>query len=262
MKILFIGDVVGRSGRDMVAKHLPRLKAEHAVDCAIVNGENAAHGFGITPQICKAFFADGADVVTGGDHIWDQKETLPFLSREKRLLRPHNFPDVNPGSGVYVHECAGGRKILIIHLLGQIFTRPDVSCPFAMVDAILKQYPMPGSVSAIFVDFHGEATSEKCAIGLYLDGRVSAVIGTHTHIPTADGRILPNGTAYQTDAGMCGDYNSVIGMKKEAVIARFLTKNIKYKMEVADGKAEMRAILIETDDKTGLALTLTHVDVM
>ncbi len=259
MRILFIGDVVGRSGRDKLAAELPHLQKVHAIDVTIVNGENAAHGFGMTPSICHDMFGLGVDVITAGDHVWDQKELIPYLSREKRLLRPHNFPPSNPGCGLVVHTLTNGKKILIIHLLAQVFHKEHVACPFAAADEILKQYSMPGNVSAIFVDFHGEATSEKNALGQYLDGRVSAVIGTHTHIPTADARILPKGTAFQTDAGMCGDYNSIIGFKKEAVLQRFITKNQKHKLEVATGDASLYAVIIETDDNTGLTKAIENI---
>lgn len=247
MRILFVGDVVGRSGRDKLASALPRLKKEHAIDVCIVNGENSAHGFGITPTICKDMFDMGVDVITTGDHVWDQKELSPYLAQEKRLLRPHNFPPQNPGSGTYIHTLSDSRKLLVMHLLGQVFHKEHVQCPFASADEILKQYALPGNVHAIFFDFHAETTSEKNAMGQYLNGRVSAVIGTHTHIPTADARVLSKGTAFQTDAGMCGDYDSVIGFKKEAVLQRFLTKNQKYKLEVATGEAELRAIMVEID---------------
>lgn len=254
MKLLFIGDVVGRSGRDKLLGELPALKAAHTPDCIIVNGENAAHGFGMTPSICKIFFAAGVDVITAGDHVWDQKELPPYLQTEKRVLRPHNFPDANPGSGTYVFETHAGKKVAVMHLLGQVFIKPDVACPFAAADALLEEYRLGANVDAIFVDFHGEATSEKCAMGHYLDGCVSAVIGTHTHIPTADGRIMDKGTYYQTDAGMCGDYNSVIGFDAKNVLKRFVTKNHKYKMEVATGEASIYPVVIEIDDKTGLAI--------
>lgn len=261
MHILFIGDIVGRSGRDKLAECLPKLKKDHAIDVCIVNGENSAHGFGITPAICKEMLALGVDVVTTGDHVWDQKELAPYLSQEKRVLRPHNFPTNNPGSGTFIHTLASGKKIMVMHLLGQVFHKEHVNCPFACADDILKQTTMPGCVQAIFVDFHGETTSEKNAIGQYLNGRVSAVVGTHTHIPTADARILSKGTAFQTDAGMCGDYDSVIGFKKEAVLQRFVTKNQKYKLEVATGKAELYAVIIETNDVSGLAKNIMNVKI-
>ena len=256
MKILFIGDVVGRVGRDKLTQTMPRIRSEEKPNFIIVNGENAAHGFGLTPAICKSFFAVGVDVITAGDHVWDQKELIPYLSQEKRLLRPHNFPSSNPGKGYVEGVTKDGKKVLVIHLLGQVFHRENVSCPFACIDEILKPYPLSGDIDAIFVDMHAEATSEKNAMGQYLDGRVSAVMGSHTHIPTADGRILPQNTAYLTDAGMCGDYNSVIGFQSGPVIKRFLTKNKKHKMETATGDASIYAQFVELNVNTGLAKTI------
>lgn len=262
MKILFCGDVVGRSGREAVLKHVPKLRAERGLDFVIVNGDNAAGGFGITPEICAEFFKAGADVVTGGDHIWDQKEIIPLLAKEKRLLRPHNFPPKNPGRGMETYSLADGRKIMVIHLLGQVFHKEHTACPFAMADELLTGVKMGQQAHAIFVDFHAEATSEKCALGLYLDGRVSAVVGTHTHIPTADTRVLPKGTAYQTDAGMCGDYTSVIGFAQDGPLTRFLTKVHKTKMEPASGDASLCGVIVQTDDKTGLTSHVERVQLL
>lgn len=253
MKLLFLGDVVGRSGRDAVVKNLPVLRREMALDAVIVNGDNAAGGFGITPQIARDFFACGADVITGGDHIWDQqKEIKPYLAQEKRLLRPENFPVKTVGSGNYLLALPDGRKLLVLHLLGQVFHKEHTRCPFATADEILEKYRI-GAGQAILVDFHAEATSEKMAMGKYLDGRVSVVVGSHTHVPTADARILKGGTAYQTDAGMCGDYDSVIGFESSAPLERFLTKISKVKMEAALGVATLCGLYAEIDDKTGLA---------
>lgn len=254
MKLLFCGDVVGRSGREVVQKHVPRLRKEHALDFVVVNGDNAAGGFGINPTICKEFFACGVDVITGGDHIWDQKEIIPMLSQEKRLLRPHNFPARNPGKGFEIFTLANGKKIAVMHLLGQVFHKENLDCPFAAADALLAGNRLGMHVQAIMVDFHAEATSEKCAMGHYLDGRVSVVVGSHTHIPTSDVCVLPKGTAYQTDAGMCGDYNSVIGFSPAAPLERFLSKIGKAKLEAATGQASLCGLLVETDDKTGLAI--------
>lgn len=257
MKILFCGDVVGRSGREAVLKYVPALRKEHGLDCVVVSGDNAAGGFGINADNCKEFFKAGVDVITGGDHIWDQKDIPSYISNEKRLLRPHNFPSSVPGSGVFVLETVSGKKILILHLLGQVFINENLDCPFACADKVLSSYNLASNIDAVLVDFHGEATSEKCAMGLHLDGRVSGVVGSHTHIPTADARVLPKGTAYQTDTGMCGDYNSVIGMEASGPLTRFLTKMKKIKMEPANGEATLCAALIETDDKTGLAKKIT-----
>ncbi len=261
MKLLFCGDVVGRSGRDIVLAEVPRLRRELALDVVVVNGDNAAGGFGITPVICKEFLAAGVDVVTGGDHIWDQKDIIPMLSQEKRLLRPHNFPAKNPGKGYEIYTLASGKKVAVIHLLGQVFHKEHLDCPFAVADALLANCKLGVQAHAIIVDFHAEATSEKCAMGLYLDGRVSMVVGSHTHIPTADARILPKGTAYQTDTGMCGDYNSVIGFEAKAPLERFLTKIGKNKLEAASGAGTLSGLLVETDDKTGLATSASPVSI-
>ncbi|MDE3061140.1 MAG: TIGR00282 family metallophosphoesterase [Pseudomonadota bacterium] len=253
MHILFLGDVVGRSGRDAVVKHLPKLRREWNLDFVVVDGDNSAGGFGSTPQTVKEFFSAGADVVTGGDHIWDQKEIVPYLAGEKRLLRPQNFPDRAPGTGHGIFTAGNGKKVMVIHLLGQVFHKEHTNCPFATADKLLESVRMGGNVAAIIVDFHAEATSEKTAMGQYLDGRVSIVVGSHTHIPTADARILPKGTAYQTDAGMCGDYNSVIGFDPAGPLERFLTKIPKARMEPAAGEGTLCGLLVETDDVAGLA---------
>jgi metallophosphoesterase (TIGR00282 family) len=218
----------------------------------VVNGDNAAGGFGINPQIAKDIFACGADVITGGDHIWDQKDITPYLAQEKRLLRPENFPLKTVGNGHYLLTLADGRRLLILHLLGQVFHKEHTRCPFLTADEVLANYKI-GANMAVLVDFHAEATSEKNALGKYLDGRVSVVVGTHTHVPTNDVRILPKGTAYQTDAGMCGDYDSVIGFDHAVPIQRFLSKINKPKMEVATGQAALYGLYVETNDKTGLA---------
>ena len=255
MNILFLGDVVGRAGRDAVVANLPQLRKELALDFVVVNGDNAASGFGITPAICKDFFAAGADVVTGGDHIWDQKEIVPFLSTEKRLLRPQNFPEKTPGTGHGIFTTAAGQKIMVLHLLGQVFHREHTDCPFATADKLLSGVTLGANVSAIIVDFHAEATSEKMAMGQYLDGRVSMVVGSHTHVPTNDARVLKKGTAYQTDGGMCGDYDSVIGFDPKAPLERFLTKIHKgSRLEPASGKGTLCGLLAEIDTK-GLAST-------
>lgn len=244
---------MGRSGREAVMKNLPLLRREMALDVVIVNGDNAAGGFGINPQIARDFFACGADVITGGDHIWDQKEIVPYLAQEKRLLRPENFPVKTVGSGNFLLTLADGRKLLVLHLLGQVFHKEHTRCPFLTADEIIEKYRL-GANQAILVDFHAEATSEKMAMGKYLDGRVSVVVGSHTHVPTADARLLPKGTAYQTDAGMCGDYDSVIGFDAKVPIERFLTKISKTKMEAAMGPARISGLYAEVDDKTGLAV--------
>ncbi len=252
MKLLFLGDIVGRSGRDAVVKYVPGLRKELGLDAVVVNGDNAAGGFGINPQIAKDLFACGVDVITGGDHIWDQKEIVPYLAQEKRLLRPENFPPKTPGSGHVLLPLPGGKKLLVIHLLGQVFHKEHTRCPFAVCDSILESYRVTGNLP-ILVDMHAEATSEKMAMGKYLDGRVSVVVGSHTHVPTADARVLPKGTAYQTDAGMCGDYDSVIGFDEKAPLDRFLTKISKNKLEAAQGTAKLCGLVADLDEETGLA---------
>jgi 2',3'-cyclic-nucleotide 2'-phosphodiesterase len=253
MKLLFCGDVVGRAGRDAVLLGVPKLQAELGLDFVVVNADNAAAGFGVTPALCMDFFGCGTDVITGGDHIWDQRDIIPYLSKEKRLLRPSNFPEKTPGAGHAIYTAKNGKKVMVIHLLGQVFHKEYTNCPFAEVDRILESVRLGGSVDVIIVDFHAEATSEKMAMGQYLNGRVSMVVGSHTHVPTMDARILSKGTAYQTDAGMCGDYNSVIGFKSEAPLERFLSKMKKIRLEPAVGEGTLCGFLVETDDATGLA---------
>jgi metallophosphoesterase (TIGR00282 family) len=252
MKIVYFGDIVGRSGRVAVLNSLDDIRTRHAPDLFIANGENAAHGFGITEKICKEFFDAGIDVVTTGNHAWDQREIVGFIEREPRLLRPNNYPKLTPGSGSVIAQTKGGKRVLVIQVMGRLFMEP-LDDPFASVESALGNHRLGTSVDAIVIDIHAEATSEKTAMGVHLDGRVSMVVGSHSHIPTADARVLPGGTAYQTDAGMCGDYNSVIGMKKEAAVARFIRKIPGEKLEPADGEATVCAVLVETDDATGLA---------
>ncbi|MEQ8503965.1 MAG: TIGR00282 family metallophosphoesterase [Rhodospirillales bacterium] len=258
MKILIVGDVVGRSGRDAVTRHLPALREELALDFVIVNGENAAHGFGITEAICKDLYAKGADVITTGNHVWDQREIMNYIDGDDRLLRPLNFPEGTPGKGVGTFETKDGRRVMVVHAMCRLFMDP-LDDPFAGVEEALKNQRLGGgngggSVDAVLVDFHGEASSEKMAMAHFLDGRVSAVVGTHTHVPTADAQVLSGGTAYQTDLGMTGDYDSVIGMQKEAATARFTTKLPQGRLEPAEGEATFCAMYLETDDQTGLAL--------
>lgn len=252
MRLLFCGDVVGRSGRDLLCEQLPRLRRELGLDFVIVNGENAAGGFGITEKICNEFYEAGADVVTTGNHVWDQKETIGFIDRDPRLLRPLNYPAGTPGRGAGVFPAPRGRKVMVLNPMGRLFMDP-LDDPFATVERELASQRLGATVDAIVVDVHAEATSEKMALGQLLDGRVSLVVGTHTHIPTADTQILPKGTAYQTDAGMCGDYDSVIGMEKGVPIARFTRKLPTERMAAASGPATLCAVFVETDDRTGLA---------
>lgn len=255
MRIIFIGDVMGRSGRDAVTKHLPALKEHFKSDVVILNGENAAHGMGLTGKICDRFFEDGVDCITTGNHIWDQREIMTYIDNQPRLIRPANYPDKVPGKGLYVHKLSGGRSIAVLNIMGGLFM-PALHDPFATMENILKPYRMGQNVNAVFVDFHAEATSEKMACAHHLDGRVSAVVGTHTHIPTADAHIMPGGTAYQSDAGMTGDYDSVIGMDKEEPIRRFSTMMRLDKFKPADGEATICGCFIETDDTTGKAVRM------
>ncbi|MGZ9097892.1 MAG: TIGR00282 family metallophosphoesterase [Micavibrio sp.] len=252
MRILFIGDVVGRTGRDALTKHLPDLKKNLRADVVVVNGENAAHGIGITPDICKEFYALGTDVISTGNHIWDQREIIPYIDRDPKLLRPINFPKGTVGKGYYLHALPDGRKILVINAMARLFMDP-LDDPFLAVNDLLNTYRLGAGANAILLDFHGEATSEKMAMGHYLDGRASIVVGTHTHVPTADVQIMPGGTAYQTDAGMTCDFDSVIGFKKDVPIQRFTRKMPTDRLTPAEGEGTVCGLFVETDDKTGLA---------
>jgi len=251
MRVLMVGDVVGKPGRQLAQDLVPHLKAEHNVDFVIVNGENAAGGIGITPDIAAAFLHHGANVVTLGNHAWGKREIYPFLDEEPRLLRPANYPPGAPGQGVGVYACPAGR-IAVISLQGRTFMDP-IDDPFRAVDSILET--VLNKTTMICVDFHGEATSEKQAFGWYVDGRVSAVIGTHTHVQTADERILPGGTAYLTDVGMTGPIDSVIGMRPDLVVPRFLSQ-LPARFGVAEGEAQLSGVLIDIDPTTGRA---THI---
>ena len=223
MRMLFCGDILGRSGRDAVALHLPGLRERLGLDFVVANGENSAHGFGITPKICQDLFALGVDVVTLGNHAWDQREIIPFIDAEPRLLRPRNYPPGTPGRGAAVYPATRGRKVMVIQVMCRLYM-DALDCPFAALETELSRHRLVAGVHAVIVDVHGEASSEKMALGHLADGRASLVVGTHSHIPTADAQILPGGTGYQTDAGMCGDYDSVIGMKKDVATQRFLRK--------------------------------------
>jgi 2',3'-cyclic-nucleotide 2'-phosphodiesterase len=254
MRILICGDVVGRSGRTVVLEQVKRLRAELALDFFIVNGENAAGGAGITPKICDQFFDAGVDAITTGNHVFDQREIIPHFDREKRLLRPQNYPRATPGTGVAVFPATRGRKVLIVHVMTRLFMNP-LDDPFACAAEALETHHLKrNGIDAIVFDVHGEASSEKMAMAHFVDGRASVVVGTHSHIPTADAHILTGGTAYQTDIGMCGDYDSVIGMKKPVAVERFVRKMPTARLEAADGKATLCATFVETDDATGLAL--------
>ena len=252
MRVLLCGDVVGRAGRTVIQEQLPRLRDRLDLDFIVVNGENAAHGFGITPKICQEFYDAGADVITTGNHVWDRREIIDYIDGDPRLLRPMNYPAGTPGRGAGIFDAPNGCRVLVVHPMGLLYMDP-LDDPFKSVEAALASHRLGDDVRCILVDVHAETTSEKTAMGHFLDGRVSMVTGTHTHVPTADTRILPGGTAYQTDLGMCGDYDSVIGMKKEAAVGRFLEQDKPGRLEPATGAATLCAVFLETDDETGLA---------
>ncbi|MBS9715724.1 YmdB family metallophosphoesterase [Pseudohalocynthiibacter aestuariivivens] len=253
MRILFLGDVVGRSGRTAIKERLAGLRADWRLDFIVVNGENATSGVGLSGAHAKVLFDAGADVVTLGDHAFDQRDMLTFIEREPRVLRPLNFAKDAPGKGARLYDAGRGRKILVMQVLGQVFMKRPFDDPFSAVETELKKHPLGGMAQAILVDVHCEATSEKMAMGHWCDGRASIVVGTHTHIPTADAQILPAGTAFQADAGMCGDYNSVIGMDKAEPMRRFVTGMGKGRFTPATNEATLSGLFIETDDRTGKA---------
>jgi len=253
MKILFLGDVMGRAGRRAVMENLPKLREEWRLDFVVVNGENASNGMGLSGEHAKTLLAAGADCITLGDHAFDQKDMLQFIENEPRILRPINFAKGAPGRGHRVFSDRRGRKILIAQVLGNVFMKRAFDDPFSAVDAVLRQHILGGAVQAALVDMHCEATSEKMGMGHFCDGRASVVVGTHTHIPTGDAQILNGGTAYLTDAGMCGDYNSVIGMEKAEPMRRFVTGMPKSRFTPALGEATLSGVYVETDDRTGLA---------
>jgi 2',3'-cyclic-nucleotide 2'-phosphodiesterase len=257
MKCLFLGDVVGRAGRDAVIDNVADLRARLSLDLVVVNGENAAGGFGITEEICRQFYAAGVDIVTGGNHSWDQQQVIGYIDGDSRLLRPLNIAPDAPGRGSQIYDLAG-RKVMVINLQGQVFMEPNDS-PFRAVDKALANVRLGATVHFILVDFHAEATSEKMAMGHFLDGRVSAVFGSHQQVPTADAMILSGGTAYQTDAGMCGDYDSVIGMDKNVPLDRFAGRVVRARMTPALGEATLCGVYVETSDQTGLATSVAPV---
>jgi metallophosphoesterase (TIGR00282 family) len=252
MRILFIGDVVGRSGRNVVMERLPGLIAAWKLDFVALNGENAAGGFGITEAIYQELLDAGADVITGGNHSWDQKEALVFIDRAPKLLRPINFPPGTPGRGAAMVTARNGARVLVINAMGRIFMDP-LDDPFAAVEREITACALGAGADAIIIDIHAEATSEKQAMGYLADGRASLVVGTHTHAQTTDHRILPGGTAFVSDVGMTGDYDSVIGMAKEEPLNRFLRRIPQGRFEPATGPATLCAVAVETDDATGLA---------
>lgn len=258
VKLLFIGDIVGKPGRQALSFELHRLIDRHMVDLVIANGENAAGGFGLTEETARDLFGCGIHLLTSGNHIWDKKDALGFIQREKKLVRPANYPEGTPGQGSAVVKTAGGVKVAVLNLEGRVFMN-NLDCPFRVADREIERLKQETPI--IFVDFHAEATSEKAALGFYLDGRVSAVIGTHTHVQTADERILPGGTAYMTDAGMCGAFDSVIGVRKEEAIGRFLTQ-LPAKFEVAKKDIRLNAVAIEVDELSGRATRIERIAVL
>lgn len=258
MRILYCGDIMGRSGREAIARYVPDLRLRLGLDLVVANGENAAAGFGITPKICDALYESGVDVVTTGNHAFDQLEILTRIIEDKRLLRPINYPPGTPGHGATMLTTETGKEVLVVQVMCRLFMDP-LDDPFASVEVALADHRLGESVDAIVVDVHGEATSEKTALGQRLAGRVSLVVGSHSHVPTADSRILGAGTAYQTDAGMCGDYDSVIGMEKEEAIARFETKMRRGRLKPALGMGTLCGVFAEIDDATGLARKVAPV---
>ncbi|MFG1428761.1 TIGR00282 family metallophosphoesterase [Roseixanthobacter glucoisosaccharinicivorans] len=258
MRILFLGDVVGRPGREALTSRLPGLIAQWQLDLVVVNGENAAGGFGITESIYEDFRAAGADAVTLGNHAFDQREALVFIERVDRLVRPANYPAGTPGRGAILVEAKNGARVLVANIMGRTFMDP-MDDPFAALDRVLEGAELGHMVDAAVIDFHAETTSEKQAFGHYCDGRATLVVGTHTHVPTADHRILSGGTAFCTDVGMCGAYDGVIGMEKEEPLRRFTRKIGSGRFEPASGPASLSGLAVESDDRTGLAVKVAAV---
>jgi 2',3'-cyclic-nucleotide 2'-phosphodiesterase len=256
MLILFVGDVVAKFGRRAVFAGLEELHGEYDIDLVVVNAENAAGGFGVTQSVIDEFFKHEVDVLTTGNHVWDKREALEFIDAEPRLLRPENYPPGTPGKGWTIAVSRTGERVAVLNTMGRVFMHPDLDCPFRAADNVLAN--LPKDIKTILVDFHAEASSEKVAMGWYLDGRVSAVVGTHTHIPTADERVLPGGTAFISDVGMTGCYNSIIGMKTEGSLSRFISK-IPERMEPANGAATFCGVLIDVDPDTGKARSIERV---
>ncbi|MBI5281397.1 MAG: TIGR00282 family metallophosphoesterase [Candidatus Solibacter usitatus] len=252
MRILFIGDIFASPGRRIVAENLQRIVSEEKIDLAIANVENAAGGFGVTPAVAQELLSLGLDVLTTGNHVWDKREIYDYLPRQPRLLRPANYGDSVPGMGLYLGKARNGAPYAVFNLQGRVHL-PPIECPFRKANEILAQ--LPSEVKVRFLDFHAEATSEKVAMGWHLDGRATAVIGTHTHIPTADARLLPGGTAYLTDCGMTGPYDSVIGVEKKTVIQRFFTQ-LPARFEASKGMVELHAVIVTLEESTGRATAI------
>jgi metallophosphoesterase (TIGR00282 family) len=253
MRLLFLGDMVGKSGRTAVWDRLPGLISDLKLDFVVVNGENAAGGFGITEEIYLETINAGADVVTTGNHVWDQKEAVSFSERHDQFLRPANYPKGTPGKGSGLFYARNGARVLVTNIMGRVFMHPDLDDPFKCAERILEACPLKEQADAIIFDLHAEATSEKQCFGHFVDGKASLVVGTHTHVPTADAQILNGGTAYMSDAGMCGDYDSSLGMEKEEPINRFISKMPKGRFEAASGPATICGVGVEISDRTGLA---------
>ncbi|MEM7546833.1 MAG: TIGR00282 family metallophosphoesterase [Pseudomonadota bacterium] len=254
MKLLFLGDLVGRPGRTAVIEALPGLRERLKLDFIVVNAENSAAGYGCTAKIADEIFAAGADCITLGDHAFDQKDMLSHIDKDPRILRPLNFARVAPGIGARLFDAPRGKRVLVAQALGRVFMSRPYDDPFSALETALRKHPLGTGADAIIIDFHAEATSEKMAIGHYFDGKASLVVGTHTHVPTADTMILPRGTAYQSDAGMCGDYDSVIGMDKGEPLRRFVTGMSSGRFTPAEGGATISGVYVETDDRTGRAV--------
>ncbi|MHA7876792.1 TIGR00282 family metallophosphoesterase [Roseivivax sp.] len=259
MRLLFLGDVMGRAGRAAVTEQLPRLRADWKLDFVVVNGENASNGAGLSVAHAKLLFEAGADCVTLGDHAFDQKDMLQYCEEETRIIRPVNYAKSAPGRGFRIFEDRRGRKVLVVQVLGQVFMKRPFDDPFSHMERVLKTHPMGGQAQAVLVDMHCEATSEKMAMGHFCDGKASLVVGTHTHVPTGDAQILPGGTAYLTDAGMCGDYDSVIGMEKSEPLRRFVTGMSKGRFQPSRGEATLSGVYVETDDRSGKATRIEMV---
>ena len=252
MRLLFIGDLVGKAGREIVLSRLPGLIDRYGIEFVVVNGENAAAGFGITEKILLEVLDAGADVVTTGNHVWDKAETLVFIERHPQLLRPVNFPDGTPGRGANLYIAKNGARVLVANAMGRVFM-PPLDDPFSAIERQLDACPLGEQADAVIIDFHAEATSEKQGMGHFVDGRATLVVGTHTHVPTADHHILPGGTAYMSDAGMCGDFDSVLGMEKEEPVQRFMSSIRRGRFTPALGKATLCGVAVEVNESTGLA---------
>ncbi|MDI6825340.1 MAG: TIGR00282 family metallophosphoesterase [Bacillota bacterium] len=256
MRLLFIGDVVGKPGRQLVAQLLPSYLQEEQVDLVVANGENAAGGLGITPEVAAELFALGVDVLTSGNHLWDKKEVMPFLDREERLLRPLNWPGDPPGRGSLIMQSRSGIPVAVVCAMGRVFAPVLLDCPFRALAREVER--LRAEARVVLVDFHAEATSEKVAMGWFLDGRVSAVIGTHTHVQTADEAVLPGGTAYISDVGMTGPWHSVIGMRTETIVQRFLDQ-LPSRFDVARGPRQFNAVVVDVDESTGMARSIRRL---